>query len=372
MRKSSPLPRRQIAPLPRQQSPSIPKRQIELLPLPRKQSPSIPKRQIELLPLPRKQLVPLPSSRQSPRSPRLPQTNKKQSQLSDRLEKATNATRLQASMRRQLAQYKKNPTNLSNILKEVQALIFTHVINENFESIDIKNILNTEIIVKLSPLSHLFEIKSFKEQHISFENIDIIDLTNLKITKEILSILKMTDRKKITKIILSDITFNDDKTMKMFLMFLSKNTEVQKLVLYRIELDFNILLVILRGLKKLRMLEINRNNLLECNSDLLINLLTGLNNESIHYLVFFLNKLDTTKSRDLVELLTKGRIIINGVNLEIRKESKIWKIVVSRNSQEINKISFDCSNNSYNDYIDVQDNKINSYASTFDAKYYSF
>ena len=104
---------RQIKPLPsRQQSPSMSRRPIELLPLPRRQlvplpssrqSPSMSRRPIELLPLPRRQLVPLPSRQQSPRSPRLPQTNKKQLAQPEHLEKATNATRLQASIRRQLA-----------------------------------------------------------------------------------------------------------------------------------------------------------------------------------------------------------------------------------------------------------------------------
>ena len=51
-----------------------------------------------------RQIKPLPSRQQSPRSPRLPQTNKKQLAQPEHLEKATNATRLQASIRRQLAQ----------------------------------------------------------------------------------------------------------------------------------------------------------------------------------------------------------------------------------------------------------------------------
>jgi hypothetical protein len=295
------------------------RRQIELLPL-----PSMSRRQIELLPLPRKQLVPLPSSRQSPRSPRLPQTNKKQSQLSDRLEKATNATRLQALMRRYLAQYKKTPTNLSNIPKEVQALILTHV----FESIDIKNILNNEVLMLLKNILTINKrLKMIKD---SLINIQTIDLQNLTITKEIVDILKMTDRNKIGIIMLRDITFDNEDTLKSFLNFLSVNTSVRILELNNIE-QVEKLLESLKTYDKLLLLEIiNNKNLLD--GTILIKLLININ--SIDFLTFTNNTADESYN-----LLFGSKI--DGFGIDFLKFHGSWSINIikpNKNDRESPKI----------------------------------
>jgi hypothetical protein len=65
----------------------------------------------------------------------------------------------------------------------------------------------------------------------SWNNIIIINLQNLKITKKILDILKMTNEKDIATIVLRNISFDNEKTCNDFLEFLSKNINTRYVII---------------------------------------------------------------------------------------------------------------------------------------------
>ena len=85
------------------------------------------------------------------------------------------------------------------------------------EEIKTANELNNEVLMlSMNILTINKRLKMIKE---SLINIYIINLQNLIITKEILSILKMTDRNEIEIIMLRNIKFDNEDTLNSFLIF---------------------------------------------------------------------------------------------------------------------------------------------------------
>lgn len=289
MRKSSPLPKPVSSPLPR--------RQI-IAPLPsRRQSPSMSRRQTELLPLPRKQLVPLPSSRRTPQH----------------TQSASSRQSLQTS-----------PPKHS-MLDDIRLKIFNVVLEE----IKTAKELNNDVLMLLRNILTINKrLKMIKD---SLINIHTIDLENLTITKEIVDILKMTDRNKIGIIMLRNITFDNEDTLKSFLIFLSKNTSVRILELNNIE-QVEKLLESLKTYDELRLLEIiNNKNLLD--GTILIKLL--INFKSITDLKFANNTADKS-----YKLLFGSKI--DGYGIDFKKFHGYWSINITdpkKNDEVTNIIS---------------------------------
>ncbi len=98
------------------------------------------------------------------------------------------------------------------------------------------------------------------------QNILTVHLENVEITDEILEILKntITERSKISTIILRNITFSNDEIRINFLEYLSKNTKLKILILDNVDIDrdnFNNFLSILENFKDLELLEFSNFNI---------------------------------------------------------------------------------------------------------------
>lgn len=270
--------RRQIAPLPSQ---SMSRRPLSaLLPLPR--------RPIELLPL--------PSSRRTPQH-------------------------TQSSSSRQ--SHKTSPPKHS-MIDDIRLKIF----NLLLEQIKTVKELNNEVLMLLKIILTINKrLKMIKD---SLINIQTIDLQNLTITKEIVDILKMTDRNKIGFIMLRDITFDNEDTLKSFINFLSVNTSVRILELNNIE-QVEKLLESLNTYNKLLLLEIiNNKNLLD--GTILIKLL--INFKSIDFLTFTNNTADESYN-----LLFDSKI--DGFDIDFLKFHGYWSINIikpNKNDRESPKI----------------------------------
>ena len=186
--------------------------------------------------------------------------------------------------------------------------------------------LNNEFIMLLMKISTINKV--FKIKEASLKNIDTIDLQNLTITKEIVDILKMTDSQKIQIIMLRNIKFDNEGTLKSFLMFLNKNTILFKLVLNNIE-HVKILLENLLEKKgaynELRILAIMNNNLDGSDVSNLIKILINFKYRLSNYLTFTYNTLDKKKSLDLLRFDSIN--VFDGFDIKIQDNNTVIKII---------------------------------------------
>lgn len=252
----------------------------------------------------RRQIAPLPSSRRTPQH-------------------------TQSSSSRQ--SLKTSPPKHS-MIDDIRLKIF----NLLLEQIKTAKELNNEVLMLLKNILTINKrLKMIKD---SLINIQTIDLQNLTITKEIVDILKMTDRNKIGIIMLRDITFDNEDTLKSFLNFLSVNTSVRILELNNIE-QVEKLLESLKTYDKLLLLEIiNNKNLLD--GTILIKLLININ--SIDFLTFNNNTADESYN-----LLFGSKI--DGFGIDFLKFHGSWSINIikpNKNDREIiNSITANILNN---------------------------
>lgn len=306
MRKSAPLPSRRASSLPNRRAPRLPKS----APLPnRRTSPRLPKMELQSIP------------RKSP-----------------------------------------SPPNLSTIHEDIRLKIL-HSVFDN-------NILNNEFIKMFS----IFTInKSFKS--LSFvrpslmKNVTTINLQSLTITKEIVDILNLTIKDRITTIVLRRIIFDNATTLNKFLEFFKKITMVKFLILDDINIDpkgFEKLFKLLQNFERLIWLEIRNNKLSEYLNFKYILVYT----KSLQYLTFT----DNTVTSNYFDFMFTQDVNYNFVdnniryNMYISKVNGDWGMVIKNNAT--GKVFNNFEVNILNNMI-IGSNKIIDYKNNF-ADYNKF
>ena len=306
MRKSAPLPSRRASSLPNRRAPRLPKS----APLPnRRTSPRLPKMELQSIP------------RKSP-----------------------------------------SPPNLSTIHEDIRLKIL-HSVFDN-------NILNNEFIKMFS----IFTInKSFKS--LSFvrpslmKNVTTINLQSLTITKEIVDILNLTIKDRITTIVLRRIIFDNATTLNKFLEFFKKITMVKFLILDDINIEpkgFEKLFKLLQNFERLIWLEIRNNKLSEYLNFKYILVYT----KSLQYLTFT----DNTVTSNYFDFMFTQDVNYNFVdnniryNMYISKVNGDWGMVIKNNAT--GKVFNNFEVNILNNMI-IGSNKIIDYKNNF-ADYNKF
>jgi hypothetical protein len=330
MLKSAPLPRKaKSAPLPRK---------AKSAPLPRKAKSAPLPRKAKSAPLPRK----AKSSTSSPKTP--------------------------VASRKTLSP----PPNISTIADDLRL----HILNAVFKfdkRLDKEIISNYfKVMSNVSKINRSFT-KSLPSITHSFENISIINLQNLEITKAILGVLNKTNRENITTIILRNITFDTDETLASFLKFFSKNKKLKILIFDNIKVDVQPFLIIMQTFNSLQWLEISR---LELSYYLFYDFIKILiNSKSLEYFTFTNNTIDRrfytylfTQDKDNDAYINDTRYMIH-ISKEFNNDRSMntWGMITTTdNGTMVNNFEVNIVGNEFTIY-----DFMNNYRNDF-AKYVNF
>ena len=261
-----------------------------------------------------------------------------------------------SSPKQQSVGLKTSPPKISTIAEELRLQILDSVFNLS-KTLD--NKLITEYFKWMSNVSKIN--KSFRSSISSitptFNNISIINLESLRITKTILGVLNMTNEKNIVSIVLRNITFDSVDTRNKFLEFLSKNTMVRNLIIDKVEVKASDYLTILQTFKRLQWLEISRCELKDDRSsyDFFHNFIKVLvSSKMLEYLTFTNNTIDI---RFYNYLFTKDQENIvyvdsNQYRMYVSKEdNNSWGMTIKKdNSSSANKFEVNIVGNEMTDY----------------------
>ena len=239
-----------------------------------------------------------------------------------------------SSPKQQSVAQKTSPPKLSTIPEELRLQILGSVFKFKYSN-TLDNELITEYFKWMSNVSKIN--KSFRSSISSittiWNNISIINLESLRITKAILGVLNMTNDKNIVSIVLRNIYFDSVDTRNKFLEFLSKNTMVRNLIIDKVEVKAEQYLTILQTFKRLQWLEISRCELKDDRSSYdfyhnFIRVLVSL--KMLEYLTFTNNTIDKrfynylfTKDKDNIVYLDS-----NPYNIYVSKENNRWGMTI--------------------------------------------
>ena len=248
------------------------------------------------------------------------------------------STSRSSSPKQQSVSRKTSPPKISTIPEELRLQILGSVLNF---SNTLDNKLITEYFKWMSNVSKIN--KSFRSSIRSitptWNNINIINLQSLRITKAILEVLNMTNEKNIVSIVLRNISFDSVDIRNKFLEFLSKNTMVRNLIIDKVEVKAEQYLTILQTFKRLQWLEISRCELKDDRSSYdffhnFIRVLVSL--KMLEYLTFTNNTIDRrfynylfTKDKDNIVYLDS-----NPYTIYLSKENNnSWGMTIKRENR---------------------------------------
>lgn len=261
-----------------------------------------------------------------------------------------------SSPKQQSVGRKTSPPKISTIAEELRLQILDSVFNL---SKTLNNKLITEYFKWMSNVSKIN--KSFRSSISSitptWNNISIINLESLRITKTILGVLNMTNEKNIVSIVLRNIYFDSVDTRNKFLEFLSKNTMVRNLIIDKVEVKASDYLTILQTFKRLQWLEISRCELKDDRSsyDFFHNFIKVLvSSKMLEYLTFTNNTIDRrfynylfTKDKDNIVYLDRNPYIIY-VSKENNNNS--WGMTIKRERSSVKNFEVNIVGNVMTDY----------------------
>jgi hypothetical protein len=261
-----------------------------------------------------------------------------------------------SSPKQQSVGRKTSPPKISTIAEELRLQILDSVFNLS-KTLD--NKLITEYFKWMSNVSKIN--KSFRSSISSitptWNNISIINLESLRITKTILGVLNMTNEKNIVSIVLRNIYFDSVDTRNKFLEFLSKNTMVRNLIIDKVEVKASDYLTILQTFKRLQWLEISRCELKDDRSsyDFFHNFIKVLvSSKMLEYLTFTNNTIDRrfynylfTKDKDNIVYLDRNPYIIY-VSKENNNNS--WGMTIKRERSSAKNFEVNIVGNVMTDY----------------------
>jgi hypothetical protein len=191
----------------------------------------------------------------------------------------------------------------------------------------------------------------------SWNNITIINLQNLKITNKILDVLKMTNEKNITTIVLRNILFDNDETCNNFLEFLSKNTKTKNLIFDNVKVETEKFLTKLQTFKNLEWLEISRCKLTQYDLYNFVKIL--LYSKNLQYLTLINNKIWEGFRTYIFTTNNNNKIHINNIlyKIYVFKKNNSWSMFFIKENNEtlINSFEINIVNNDiegrYGEYI---------------------
>lgn len=197
----------------------------------------------------------------------------------------------------------------------------------------------------------------------SWNNITIINLQNLKITNKILDVLKMTNKKNISTIVLRNILFDNDETCNNFLEFLSKNTKTKNLIFDNVKVETENFLTKLQTFKNLQWLEISRCNLTQYDLDNFIKIL--LYSKNLKYLTLTNNIIWEGFHNYLFTKNKNNENLINNIYyiIYVLKENNSWSMIIKDNNETlINNFEINIVNNDIEGKYGVNINLDNDFA----------
>jgi hypothetical protein len=264
------------------------------------------------------------------------------------------------------------PPNISTIPDEIRLQILDSVLKFP-KRLDNKLLLDYfKIMSNVSKVNKSFS-KIISSITLSWNNITIINLRDLEITKAILGVLNMTNSRLITTIILHNISFDTADTRNKFLEFFSKNTMVVNLIFDEVAVKAKQFLPILQTFNRLKLLEISKCDILYDDSsyDVFHNFIKILiNSKSLEYLTFTNNTIDRrfytylfTQDKDNEAYINNTRYMIH-VSKEFN--NKWGMIIKSDNGTIVNNFEVNIVGNVMTDFMNI-----NNYRNDF-AKYVNF
>lgn len=197
----------------------------------------------------------------------------------------------------------------------------------------------------------------------SWNNITIINLKDLKITKSILDVLNMTNKKNITTIVLHNILFDNNETRNKFLDFFKKNINVQNLIFDNVKVETKPFLTILQTFNNLQWLEISKCELTQYDYHNFIKVL--LYSKNLKYLTLTNNTIWEGFHNYLFTKNTNNTIDINNTPyiIYIFKEYNNWSMIINENSGTIvNNFEINIVNNDIEGYFAKNINIYNDFA----------
>jgi len=197
----------------------------------------------------------------------------------------------------------------------------------------------------------------------SWNNITIINLQNLKITNKILDVLKMTNKKNISTIVLRNILFDNDETCNNFLEFLSKNTKTKNLIFDNVKVETKKILTKLQTFKNLQWLEISRCNLTQYDLDNFIKIL--LYSKNLKYLTLSNNIIWEGFHTYIFTKDNSNKININNkfYKIYVLKENNSWSMFIKDNNETlINNFEINIVDNDIEGYYGKNINLCNDFA----------
>jgi len=197
----------------------------------------------------------------------------------------------------------------------------------------------------------------------SWNNITIINLQNLKITNKILDVLKMTNEKNISTIVLRNILFDNDETCNNFLEFLSKNTKTKNLIFDNVKVETENFLTKLQTFKNLQWLEISRCNLTQYDFHNFIKIL--LYSKNLKYLTLTNNIIWEGFHNYLFTKNKNNENLINNIYyiIYVLKENNSWSMIIKDNNETlINNFEINIVNNDIEGKYGVNINLDNDFA----------
>jgi len=311
--------------------------------------------------------APLPSKAKSAPLPR----KAKSATLPSKAKSSTSSSKKPVASRKTLSP-PLPPPNISTIPDDLRLQILNAVFK--FDKRLDKEIISNyfKVMSNVSKINRSFT-KSLPSITHSFENICIINLQNLEITKAILGVLNKTNRENITTMILRNITFDTDETRSSFLKFFSKNKKLKILIFDNIKVDVQPFLIIMQTFNSLQWLEISK---LELNVNVFHDFIKILiNSKSLEYLTFTNNTIDRqfytylfTKDIDNNTYINNTLYMIH-ISKEFNNDRSMntWgMIITTENGTMVNNFEVNIVGNKFMNYF-----LMNNYCNDF-AKYVNF
>lgn len=227
---------------------------------------------------------------------------------------------------------------------------------------------NDSIIAYIKLMSNVSKTNKDFRSSVSFispswNNITIINLQDLKITKSILDVLNMTNKNNIRTIVLRNILFDNNKTRNDFLEFFSKNINVQNLIFDNVKVETEKFLTILQTFNNLQWLEISRCELTHDDDNNFKNVL--LYSKNLKYLTLTNNPIWKGFHTYLFNTDINNTTYINGTPyiIYVLKENNNWSMIINKNNGTlVNNFAVNIVNNDIIGYYAKNINFPNDFA----------